>query len=113
MGVRKRAGGGERHSSSANRLELYPPLTSVTNSPGMHPIAQHLPVGPLITPFTIIIASITHPDTRKKTVKSGIVRRKKYPTAYKVAESGEGQRERYMGDSDKETEQETGEKFKR
>lgn len=34
----------------------------------MHPIAQHLPVGPLITPFTIIIASITRPDTGKKTV---------------------------------------------
>ena len=61
----------------------------VTNSPGMHPIAQHLPVGLLITPYQIIIVSISQRDTGKKS--------QKYPTECEVGEVREGQRERTLG----------------
>lgn len=82
----------------------------------MHLIAQHLPVGHLITPFTIIIASITQPDTGKKTVESGRAGEKNIQQSARWVSRGredrEGQRERNMGDKDKETEQEDGEKLK-
>lgn len=47
-------------------------------------------MGLLITPFTIIIASITQPDTGKKTVESGRARSQKYPTEREVGESRRG-----------------------
>lgn len=94
--------GGKRNCDSANQFELYP-LPGVTKSPGMHPIAQYLPVGPLISPFTIIIASITQPDTRKQNGEWE-----------KERDVREKDKEKETGEGDKEAERdEGGERIKR
>lgn len=64
----------ERHSGRASPLEPFSP--GVIESPGMHPIAQNLPEGQLITSFTIIMASITQPFKGGKTGESGMGERR-------------------------------------
>lgn len=72
MGIRERAGRGEKWEP-VGALSTLPPVRHEFSRDG---IPVHLPVGLLITPFTIIIASITLQDTGKKTADSGSPRRK-------------------------------------